>query len=57
MSRTHRKHRPKRLHGQPRVRSAVAQAAYAQTGAGAHGKTHKQKRGNERVQLRKDADA
>lgn len=39
--------------GQPNVASRVAVEAHHRSGAGFHSKTRKQKRGNERAQLRK----
>jgi hypothetical protein len=61
MSRTHRAHLSKGDQakrgptGQPKVRSYVGLAAVQATGGGIHEKTHKQRRGNERAKLRKEA--
>jgi hypothetical protein len=54
MSRTRRKHTTKPNPEQPKVRSHVGLAAIAQTGAGVHTKSHKQRRVNERARLRKE---
>lgn len=58
MSDTHRAHLPKaklaKRGGQPKVRSATMLLHLEEAEAGVHTKSHKQRRANERAELRKE---
>ncbi len=56
MSRTTRKHMSKNKLSKQGGRSKVALDAIGRSGAGKHGKSQKQKRANEKAQLRKETE-